>query len=133
MACTMVILLWVRYELSYDRYHENAERICRLTTDFHFGSFQGRYAVSNHPAGPILQRDYPEVEKAVRFHQVWGNSTVRYRDRQFVQRGIFYADNTVFDVFTLPLLRGDPRSALTTAYSAVITKVKSEPKNENFL
>ena len=121
MACTMVILFWVRYELSFDRHQKNAERICRLTTDFHFGSFQGRYAVSNHPAGPTLQRDYPEVEKAVRFHQVWGNSTVRYRDRQFVQRGIFYADNTVFEVFTLPLLRGDPRSALTTAYTAVIT------------
>ena len=121
MACTIVILLWVRYELSFDRYHENAERICRLTTDFHFGSFQGRYASSNHPAGPTLQRDYSEVDKAVRFHQVWGNSTVRYRDKQFVQRGIFYADNTVFDVFTLPLLRGDPRSALTTAYTAVIT------------
>ena len=122
IACTMVILFWVRYELSFDRHHENAEHIYRLATDFHFGSLEGKYAVSNHPAGPTLQRDYPEVEKAVRFHQVWGNSTVRYRDRQFVQRGIFYADNTVFDVFTLPLLRGDPRSALAAAYTVVITK-----------
>ena len=122
MACTIIILLWVRYEFSFDRYHENAERIYRLVTDFHFGTFQGKYAVSNNSPGPTLERDYAEVEKAVRFHSVWGISTVRYRDRQFVERGIFYADNTVFDVFTLPLLRGNPDSALATTYSVVITK-----------
>ena len=122
MACTILILLWVRFEFSFDRYHENAGRIYRLATDFHFGAFQGKYATSNHPAGPTLQRDYPEVEKAVRFHEVWGSSLVRYRDRQFVEHHLFYADPTVFDVFTLPLLRGDPASALTIAYSVVISE-----------
>jgi putative ABC transport system permease protein len=122
MACTITILLWVRYEFSFDRYHKNAEHIYRLATDFHFGTFQGKYAVSNNPAGPTLQRDYPEVEKAVRFHQVWGTSIVRYKVRKFVQHNMFYADNTVFEVFTLPLLRGNPGSALTAAYSVVITK-----------
>jgi putative ABC transport system permease protein len=122
MACTIVILLWVRYEFSFDRYHKNADRIYRLTTDFHFGTFQGKYAVSNNAPGPVLERDYPEVEKAVRFHSVWGISTVRYRDKKFVQNHMFYADNTVFDVFTLPLLRGNPGSALTAAYSVVLTE-----------
>jgi len=122
MACTIIILLWVRYEFSFDRYHENAERIYRLATDFHFGSFQGKYAVSNNAPGPVLERDYPEVQKAVRFHQVWGSSIVRYKGKKFVQHSMFYADNTVFDVFTLPLLDGNPGSALTAAYSVVITK-----------
>jgi len=121
IACAIIILLWVRYELSFDRYHEHADRIYRLATDFHFGTFQGKYAVSNNAPGPTLERDYPEVEKAVRFHAVWGISTVSYKDRKFVQQGIFYADNTVFDVFTLELLRGNPGTALTTAYSVVIT------------
>jgi len=121
MACTIIILLWVRYELSFDRHHEHAERIYRLATDFHFGTFQGKYAVSNNAPGPTLERDYPEVEKAVRFHSVWGISTVSYKDKRFVQHRMFYADNTVFDVFTLELLRGNPGSALTTAYSVVIT------------
>jgi len=122
MACTITILLWVRYEFSFDRFHHNAPRIYRLITDFHFGTFQGKYAVSNNAPGPTLERDYPEVEKAVRLHPVWGISTVSYKERKFVQRGMFYADNTVFDVFTLPLLRGNPASALTTTYSVVITK-----------
>lgn len=122
MACTILILLWVRFEFSFDRYHENAGRIYRLATDFHFGAFQGKYATSNHPAGPTLQRGYPEVEKAVRFHGVWGGSLVRYKDRQFIEHHLYYADPTVFDVFTLPLLRADPASALTTAYSVVISE-----------
>jgi len=122
MSCTIIILLWVRFEFSFDRYHENADRIYRLVTEFHFGSLQGEYAVSNHAAGPTIQKDYPEVEKAVRFHPVWGSSLVRYNDRQFVERSLFYADNTAFNVFTLPLLRGDPESALAAAYSVVITK-----------
>ena len=122
MACTIMILLWVQYELSFDRYHENAGRIYRVATDFHYGSLQGKYAVSNHPVGPTIQRDFPEVEKAVRFHAVWGRPIVQYGDMQLVQEAMYYADNTVFDVFTLPLLRGDSGSALTTAYSIVITE-----------
>lgn len=122
MACTILILLWVRFEFSFDRYHENAGRIYRLATDFHFGAFQGKFATSNHPAGPTLQRDYPEVEKAVRFHGVYGGSLVRYKDRQFIEHHLYYADPTVFDVFTLPLLRGDSASALTTAYAVVLSE-----------
>ncbi len=122
MACAITILLWVRFELSFDRYHEHADRIYRLATDLHFGTLDGKFAVSNHPAGPTLQRDYPEVEKAVRFHPVWGQSLVRYRDKEFVERDIFYADNTVFDVFTFPLIRGDSGSALAAAYSVVMTE-----------
>ncbi len=122
MACTIIILLWVRYELSFDRYHENAERIYRVATDFHYGSLQGKYAVSSHPIGPAIQKDFPEVERAVRFHPVWGRAIIQYGDKQFVQENLYYADNTVFAVFTLPLLRGDPGSALTAAYSIVITK-----------
>jgi putative ABC transport system permease protein len=121
MAGTIIILIWVRYELSFDRHHEHADRIYRLTTEFHFGTLQGKYAVSNNAPGPTLERDYPAVEKAVRFHSVWGISTVSYKNRRFVQRDMFYADNTVFDVFTLEMLRGNPGAALTTAYSVVIT------------
>ena len=122
MACTIVILFWVRYELSFDRYHKNADYIYRVVTDIHYGSLKGKYAISNHPIGPTIQRDFPEVKKAVRFHQVWGRPIVQYGDKQAVQESMYYADNTVFDVFTLPLLRGNVDSALTSAYSIVITE-----------
>jgi len=122
MACTIFILMWMQYEFSFDRYHENAERIYRLTSDFNFGTLKGPYAVSNHPAGPTLQRDYPEVEKAVRFHAVWGRSLVQHKDKKFFENDLLYADNTVFDVFSFPLIKGDRRSVLTRAYSVVINE-----------
>ena len=68
MVCTIIILLWVQYELSFDRYHENADRIYRLGADMEIGETRRRYAVSSLPIGPTLQRDYPEVLRAVKFY-----------------------------------------------------------------
>ena len=50
MACTIIIVQWVRFEFSFDRYHTNADRIYRLATDFNFGNFQGAAATSAHPS-----------------------------------------------------------------------------------
>jgi putative ABC transport system permease protein len=121
LACAIVIAQLVRFEFSFDRYHEKSERIYRLATDFHFGNLQGGSATSNHPAGPTLQRDYPEVEKAVRFRPVWGQSLVRSGDRAFMEKHLFFADPTVFDVFSFNLRSGDPVSALAAPYSVVLT------------
>jgi putative ABC transport system permease protein len=121
MACAIVIAQWARFEFSFDRYHQKAERIYRLATDFNFGNLQGGTATSNHPAGPTLQRDYPEVEKAVRFHRVWGQSLVRFRNKAFMEKQMLFADPTVFDVFSFRLRDGDPRSALAAPYTVVLT------------
>ena len=100
MACTILILLWLQHELSYDRYHTNADRIYRVATDINFGSMQGGYAVNNHTSGPIMQRDLPEVEKAVRFHPVWGRTLVEYQGKKYVEENLLFADDSVFDIFT---------------------------------
>jgi putative ABC transport system permease protein len=122
MACTILILLWLQHELSYDRYHTNADRIYRVATDINFGSMQGGYAVNNHTSGPIMQRDLPEVEKAVRFHPVWGRTLVEYQDKKYVEENLLFADDSVFDIFTFPLINGDPRTALKKAFSVVISE-----------
>ena len=61
MACCILIILYIYSELNYDRYHENADRIYRLGTNFDVGKMHANSAVSNHPIGPTLSRDYPEV------------------------------------------------------------------------
>ena len=63
IACTILILLWVRYELSFERYHEHADRIYRLATEFHFGTLQGKYAVSNNAPGPTLDGIIPKSRR----------------------------------------------------------------------
>jgi len=119
MACSILILLWVHYELSYDRYHENADRIYRLATDIDFGKWQGKLAVCNFPAGPYLKRHVPEVLEAVRLQRIRDKLFVQYHDNKFFEKDILIADESVFDVFSFRLIRGDPKSALKTASDVV--------------
>ena len=122
MACTILILLWVQYEFSFDRYHKNADRIYRLASNWDLGKWQGRYAISNHAVGPTMQNDYPEIEKTCRFRPISSGAVTQYNNKKFREEGLFYADNSVFDIFTFPMIKGDPKSALTTAHSVVITE-----------
>jgi len=122
MACCILIILYIYSELNYDRYHENADRIYRLGTNFDVGKMHANSAVSNHPIGPTLSRDYPEVLHATRIRPYMPRTLVEYKERQFFEEKIFYADNSAFDVFSFPMIRGDQKSALVTAYSLVITE-----------
>ena len=126
MACTILILLWVRYELSFDRYHENADRIYRLAANIEIGEMRGGYAVSNLPIGSTLQRDYPEVIRAVRFYPHDRKLLVQYKGKRFLEDGIIYTEDTLYDVFRFPLISGDPSTVLTTADSLVITEAMAE-------
>ena len=72
MACTILILLWVQHELSFDRCHEKADRIYRLGMDLDIGNWHKRLAISSNPAGFALQKDYPEVLRFARFGGGWG-------------------------------------------------------------
>ena len=122
MACCILIILYIYSELNYDRYHENADRIYRLGTNFDVGKAHAKTAVSNHPICPTLSRDYPEVLNAARIRPYMQRTLVEYKEKQFFEEKIFYADNSVFDVFSFPMIRGDHKSALVTAYSLVITE-----------
>jgi len=122
MACTIVIVQWVRFEFSFDRYHANADRIYRLATNFNLGTLQGKAAITDHPSGPTLQRYFAEIEKAVRFRDVWGTSVLQYGDRTFSENRLLFADAAVFEVFSFPLIQGDSRTALAEPYSVVLTK-----------
>ena len=73
------------------------------------------------PMAPDMLEEYPEVIDAVRFTQE-SRVEVRYGDRQFFEENIFYADNSVFTVFTFPMIAGDPKTALESAYTVVITE-----------
>jgi putative ABC transport system permease protein len=121
LACCILIASYILTELSYDRYHTNAPRIVRLGVKADFPGTSITAAVSNTPAAPALVEDFPEVLSAVRFRPTSPRTVVRHGDREDYEGGIFYADNSVFDVFTFPMVRGDPRTALKSPGSLVIT------------
>lgn len=121
MACCICILVYVHYELSYDGFHAHADNIYRLVMNGDTSGHPFDVALSSGPIGPTLAKDFPEVEKVVRFHSR-NRTPVIYQEKQFLEDGIFFADSTVFDVFTFPFLKGNPETALVNPFSAVITK-----------
>jgi putative ABC transport system permease protein len=125
LATCLLILIYVADELSYDRYNVNADRIFRVDNDIKFGGNSVTLAVAPAPAGPAILRDYPEVEKEVRFRQN-GGRLVKKGNQNIKEDAVVLADSTLFDVFTLPMIAGDPHTALKEAHTVVITERMAE-------
>ncbi|MGD2246065.1 MAG: ABC transporter permease, partial [Candidatus Aminicenantes bacterium] len=121
MACCILIVSFIATELSYDRFHKNSTRIYRLGLDASLGGNQIKMPITTAPAPPTLVQDYPEVLAAVRIRPR-GKVSVKDRDFEFYEENVLYADNSIFEVFTFPMIKGDPQSALSTAYSMVLTE-----------
>ncbi|RRB11461.1 ABC transporter permease [Larkinella knui] len=123
LACCLLIMLYVVDELSYDRFHEKADRIYRINTDIKFGGNDMHMATSPDPMGPTLLKDYPQVENFVRLH---GRGTFLVKQtgqtNNLRENDILYADSTLFDVFTLPLVSGNPKRALVEPNTVVISE-----------
>ena len=122
MMATIFISVWILDELSYDQFHEYADRIYRI--DWQSDNPQTR---TPHPMTYELVRDMTEVKNAVSITPVWGEGltrpmrTVKQGDLQYEESGIYAADTTFFEVFSFPLLRGDPKTALKDVGGLVIS------------
>ncbi len=118
LACTILILLWVRDELSFDRFHRNAGSLYRLNWDYKWNGNEGIGPGTPAPLAAALVRNIPEVEATTRAYPVF-RQVVRYRDRFFNESGILAADSNFFEIFDFPLTAGDPaaRSPHRTAWS----------------
>ncbi|QQS35418.1 MAG: ABC transporter permease [Ignavibacteriales bacterium] len=119
-AC-LLILLYVQDELSFDLHHKNVDRIYRVYADAMLGNNKLNFAVSSAPMGAALVQDYPEVENYVRL-QPSQNMLIRYEDKVFTENRFLWADSTLFDVFTIPVIEGDPKTALTQPHYLVLTE-----------
>ena len=114
LVCAILIFLYVRYELSYDRFHEKADRIYRVTLN--------DSARSPRELGPLLQADFPEIQRFARMLPTIGTWIMKHEDRIFYEKNVYWANKELFDVFTFPLVRGDPGSALEAPYTVVISE-----------
>ncbi len=124
MAGCVLVTFWVVQELSFDRFHKNSDRIYRVCLDAFVGAPMNAPVVCA-PAGPAMEAEFPEVEKAVRIIRPQ-SMTVTYNDQQFQQEGITYTDEGFFDVFSFNLLNGNPATALSAPNSLVITEAMAE-------
>lgn len=121
LATCLLILLYVKDELSYDRYNVKADRIYRVDGDLKFAGNHFILAVVPEPMGAAMKKDYPEVEEEVRFRG-YGGMLVRKGNQNIQEDKVIYTDSTLFKVFTLPMIQGDPDHALAEPKSVVITE-----------
>jgi putative ABC transport system permease protein len=120
LACCLLITLFVLDEVSYDRYHKNGDRIYRVTKTNLGKEGDLRWAVTASAYAPSLLNEFPEIEAAVRFYR--RKPLVRVDDNYFNEDRFFFADSSVFEVFSFDLLRGDPESALSRPFTVVLTE-----------
>jgi putative ABC transport system permease protein len=120
----LLIMLYVQYELSFDRYHHNAQRIYRVAKELPPGHTHGgktRMVNTTPPLAPALREEYPEVESAARFCRR-RNVLLTYETQPFLEDEIFFSDPQVFDIFSISLVAGNSRTALTDPLSIILSQ-----------
>jgi putative ABC transport system permease protein len=121
IASALFLIIYISDEISYDRYHENSDRIYRVSSKITEPDDQFIWNVAQIPMGPQVAQDYPEVESYTRFINM-PRDLYKYEDKEFVEDNFYYADSTVFDIFTFKVLRGDVRSAVSSPGKIVLTE-----------
>ncbi len=112
MACFALLMMWVRDEVGWDRFHENAPRIFRLESNM---------TSQPAPLAPFLKANYPEIADAVRFFST-GSVLMKCGDKAFEENGFVLADPSAFNVFTIPFVSGNPASAFSDPDTVVLTE-----------
>lgn len=126
MACCFVIFMYVSNELSYDKFHEKAERIYRVDQTNMWANFEGKFGSTGPGVAGVLKAELPEIETVLRVNNPadWlvtiqsNTSELRY----FEEPRVLAADSTFFTVFTMEFLEGNPTKSLNAPFSVVITE-----------
>ncbi len=122
LAACMLILLYVWDELSYDRYHPHADRVYRVVDDIESAGQTVRTAGSPSGWGPALKRDFPEIELFARVRGTTSTWFIMHENQRFYEKKVIWADAALLDMFSIPFVAGDPRTALIEPYSIVISE-----------
>ena len=133
LTCCILILLYVKYEFSYDRYHENAKNIYRIVMKFPGIVYRGNDMYNASPGGlkAALMEDFPEVIYSTRARR--RRAYIYYNNDPFEERGIFFVDPEFLKIFSFPFISGDPETAVNEPFSMLITQkiAKKYFGNEN--
>jgi putative ABC transport system permease protein len=121
ITSAIFLIIYVSDEVSYDRYHEKAERIYRVSTTIKEPDDQFTWIVAQIPFGPQVVHDYPEVQSFVRFINM-PRALYKYEDKQFNEENFYYVDSTLFDIFSYKILKGEVKSALLAPKKIILTE-----------
>ncbi len=125
MAVSFLILLFVRHEVSYDRFHENSQNIYRIATHLDAEGRQLHVPCVPAPLGPKLKEIYPEILEVARLRGGY-TRLVSFEDKLFEEEKIYYAEPSLLNIFTIKVLKGDPKTFLEAPFSLVLTQEMAE-------
>jgi putative ABC transport system permease protein len=121
IACSLIIALFILHEVSYDQFHEKKDRLYRMVVHGIIGDREVSYAVTSAPVGPTVLREFPEVEGFTRIN-ILNAPTIKYQEKKFTEDHFIESDSSFFELFSIPLLRGDKNNVLNTPNALVISQ-----------
>ncbi len=121
MACCVLILLWINDEIRYDRFHEQTENLYRVVNNLNHGPFSQLTKGTAYPLGPAMKEEIPEIREAARLLST-GKILITYGEKRHYEDNFYFADPSLFSIFTFPFIQGDPDTALSSPSSTVITR-----------
>jgi putative ABC transport system permease protein len=123
MACFLFIVHYVRFERSYEDYNPNADNVYRITLDLYKES---EYLVTDcethAPMGSRLKEKMPEVKDFVRLFNTDGTQNVKIESQEYLESGIYFADPSIFNMFSLKVIAGNPNQALGEVFQVVLSE-----------
>ncbi len=123
IACCILIMLYVKYEFSYDRFTEKSVRTYRVYMELADAKSKASFNLTSVPMGPALLNEYPEIETITRVRKVFRSTPVfSFGENKFYEEGLFAADSDFFNIFQYKFIEGDPVTALKAPFSIVLTK-----------
>ncbi len=122
LSCCLLITVYILHELSFDRYNQNANEVYRVTRSFNNqdGVVSLNLGTVAPPFGYYLPGDFPEIKKLTRLLDN-GSTPLRYKEKLLNEDHLFFADENLFDVFSVKVTKGNPKTALADPYSVMMT------------
>src|ERR1700744_859022 len=124
MTACFLIFIYVRFELSYDKFNTNFDQVYRLNTDIKSPNEVLHWSSASAPMGPALQRDFSEVKANGR---IFGAGyLVEYKNRKFQENNLVFTEPSLFKIFTFPFIEGNSETALKEPFSIVLTETSAK-------
>ncbi|MBS1602474.1 MAG: ABC transporter permease, partial [Bacteroidetes bacterium] len=123
IVCCLLIFEYVAYERSFDDFHQKADRVFRVQDEeYQDGKLVVPCAAAMPGVAPNMRRDLPEIEAAFRLYKIDFLLANEARNIKFMEPTVYYADNSIFDVLDLPLVAGDPKTALAAPGKVILSE-----------
>lgn len=126
ITASLLLVLYISHELSYENFHVKKDRIYRIVSHFQERDDEFSWASTQAPLAPQMKTDYAEVEEFVRIRGLGGNTSLTYNNVTQAEENLVLADSTYFDIFTHVFLEGDPKTCLDEPNSIVMTRSMAE-------